>query len=531
MSFTLRLSQDLTAVEAGATVPLSVEIANKGEESDHFEMQVEGLDPEWTALPEPDFTVGSREINPQKIFFKPPRASESLAGNYPFVVRVRSLNTGEARTAQGVLQIKPFHHVSLEVSPKKGFTSPVKPQCPFTLSVMNLGNTEHTLQLAGTDPEEECTYEFESDHLSVGPGHQKQVEVTIRTGSSGWVAPVRLFGFVLSARSVQNPSVMASTQGQLERRPVFSLVSVLTVAAVVAAALLWYAFRPLPPEIRAWADSTVVLRGQPLHYHWRALHAQSVRLEIRRSVEGKVLSPETLEDLPVDGSKDILATNEDTITVTATAVGENKVIEGSPLTASVQEAPKEQPPKISKFKASAAKVKLGEPILFNFDYSDDVAKLVLSPLSDKVILPPAKQIQITPTQIGSVEYQLIAYNSKGGYVKSRPITVEAFQVSEAVILEFVARPQTIQAPDQGTTVSWNVTNAVLVQLDDGSGQLKKVNAADSLPVITDHDVTLKLIATDSHAVTTSKTLLIHVKPAPSPEPPPVFPPTAGGGGE
>src|SRR6185503_11001728 len=98
MSFTIRLSQDLTAVEAGATVPLSIELTNKGEEADRYEMQVEGLDPEWTASPEPVFTVGQHEIHSQKVFFKPPRASESLAGNYPFVVRVRSLESGDART-------------------------------------------------------------------------------------------------------------------------------------------------------------------------------------------------------------------------------------------------------------------------------------------------------------------------------------------------------------------------------------------------------------------------------------------------
>src|SRR4051794_4834833 len=114
MSFTIRLSQDLTAVEAGATVPLSIEVTNKGEEADRFEMQVEGIDSEWTAAPEPVFTVGPGETHSQKVFFKPPRSSESVAGNYPFVVKIRSLNSGDSRTVQGVLQIKPFHHLSME---------------------------------------------------------------------------------------------------------------------------------------------------------------------------------------------------------------------------------------------------------------------------------------------------------------------------------------------------------------------------------------------------------------------------------
>src|SRR5438046_642515 len=124
MSFTIRLAQDLTAVEAGATVPLSIEIKNKGEAADRYEMQVEGLDTEWTASPEPVFNVGANESHSQKVFFKPPRASETLAGNYPFVVKVRSLESGDSRTVQGVLQVKAFHHLSMEISPKKGYLSP-----------------------------------------------------------------------------------------------------------------------------------------------------------------------------------------------------------------------------------------------------------------------------------------------------------------------------------------------------------------------------------------------------------------------
>src|SRR5579862_472827 len=102
MSFTIRLSADLTAAEAGATVPLSIELTNKGSDVDRYEMQVEGLDPEWTASPEPVFNVGGGETHSQKVFFKPPRSSESGAGNYPFVVKIRSLNSGDSRTAQGV---------------------------------------------------------------------------------------------------------------------------------------------------------------------------------------------------------------------------------------------------------------------------------------------------------------------------------------------------------------------------------------------------------------------------------------------
>ncbi|HTQ10317.1 MAG TPA: hypothetical protein VMI31_09625, partial [Fimbriimonadaceae bacterium] len=211
MSFTIRLAQDLTAVEAGATVPLSIEVTNKAEDADRYEMQVEGIDPEWTATPEPVFTVGPHEIHSQKVFFKPPRVSESLAGNYPFVIKVRSLNSGDARTVQGVLEIKAFNHLSMELTPKKGYSTPFRREAEFTLMVMNLGNTEHTLQLSGADPDEECAFDFESEQVTVGPGQQREVVVGVAAAKGGLISSSRLYGFAISARSIQNPNLTAST--------------------------------------------------------------------------------------------------------------------------------------------------------------------------------------------------------------------------------------------------------------------------------------------------------------------------------
>ena len=253
MSFTIRLSQDLTTVEAGATVPLTIEIVNKGGEIDRLEMQVEGLDPEWTASPEPVFTIGPGETHSQKAFFKPPRASESLAGNYPFVVKVRSLNSGDSRTAQGVLQIKAFQHLSMELSPKKGHSTPMHQSFAYTLTLMNLGNSEHTLQLSGADPEEECAYEFPSDQITIGPGQQREIVVSVHAASAGYFSPGKLFGFVISARSIESPSTVASAQGQLERRPLLSPGAILTAVVLLAAFFLWFAVRPKPPTISASA--------------------------------------------------------------------------------------------------------------------------------------------------------------------------------------------------------------------------------------------------------------------------------------
>lgn len=503
-------------------MPVTIEIVNKGEAPDRFEMQVEGIDPDWVAIPEPVFQVGAGEINSQKAFIKAPRASESNAGNYPFVVRVRSLESGEARTVQGVYQLKAFHHLSMELSPKKGFISPTRHNNVFGVTIMNLSNTEHTLQLSGADPEEVCTFEFTQSEVSIGPGQQKVVEVVVNAARPSLISTSQLYGFVINARSIQTPSVSANTQGQLEQRPALTIASLALIVFLVALAALWFAFRPQPPTMRLSAEKASVSSGQTTKIHWSATNASSVKLVIKRSPDGKPdqATDEVFEDQPLTGEKEIVATDAGTVTVTATAIGESKQAASNPVTINVLPPPVVAPPKILKFQASSSRVKLGQPVVFTFSFSDDVDHAVLAPTNEQ-IMPAVTQIEVMPTRTGDITYELIAYNKAGGQA-SRKLTVNIYQASDATILSFKADPATIEAPNDLTLVTWQVTNASLVQLDDGLGNTRTVEASntDGLEVRTDKNIQLKLIATDAKGVTVSKTLQVKYKPLPPTDVPP-----------
>jgi hypothetical protein len=231
---------------------------------------------------------------------------------------------------------------------------------------------------------------------------------------------------------------------------------------------------------------------------------------------------------------DIMARDDETITVTATAIGDSKSVQANPVTVSVRKPDLGPEPKILSFKATKDRVKLGEAVLFTFTYSDDVVKLVLSPTNQQ-ILPPQKQIQIVPTTAGAVEYELFAY-TKNNRSTSKKVTVDAEQVSAAKIIDFSADPSLIQAPDGKTTVKWNVTNAVQVMLDAGDGLgAKEVPFTSSMDVLVDRNVTLKLTAIDSNGIATSKKLSIRYKPLPpatttgtGTSPPPPTTTTTGG---
>ncbi|HSI72560.1 MAG TPA: hypothetical protein VK934_05245, partial [Fimbriimonas sp.] len=76
MSFSVQLTPDMTPVEPGSNTPISVLVVNRSDERDQFEMDIEGIDPEWKAVPVPVFSVEPNENHEEKVFFKPRRTSE-----------------------------------------------------------------------------------------------------------------------------------------------------------------------------------------------------------------------------------------------------------------------------------------------------------------------------------------------------------------------------------------------------------------------------------------------------------------------
>src|SRR3712207_7407490 len=82
---------------------------------------------------------------------RPPRSTL-----FPYTTLFRS---------QGVLQIRAYHHMSMEVQPKRGVFSTFVRQNVFQITLMNLGNTEHTMRLIGTDPDDECRSEEHTSEL------------------------------------------------------------------------------------------------------------------------------------------------------------------------------------------------------------------------------------------------------------------------------------------------------------------------------------------------------------------------------
>ena len=227
----------------------AVEVQNLSDEKVEFELSLEGLEHHWTAVPVPTFGIEPGETRVERFFLKPPRDSESAAGNYPFVVKVRSLDSGESDTAQGSLAINPFYHLSLDVNPKKAAVTPLKRVVETMVTVANLGNVEQSVQLFANDVDDSFAYEFENEHVTLGPGQQREVKLTATSTQSGAFAPSQLHVVTASCRNVENPAYAATTQVHLEQRPLLSPAALIAAAAILLVVFLWILSIPKDPTV------------------------------------------------------------------------------------------------------------------------------------------------------------------------------------------------------------------------------------------------------------------------------------------
>lgn len=524
MSFAVSLSSDTLSVDPGSTQPLSIGVTNHGSEKDHFEIQVEGLDPAWTTLPVDSFVIEPGETQVQKALLRPPRDSESAAGSYPFVVTVRSLNTGNSHSAEAVLEVSPFHQLSMNAEPKRVVLGGLKPAAEFDVTVINLGNTEHELQLFASDPENEVAFEFEHEKVKVGPGQQRNVVVRASTRRSALLANGKLYGVGFSTRSTANPTVAAYAQAQIELRPVIALAPFFTVLGLVALSFAWFATIPKPPKIDLFRpDHTELKVGQSVILNYQVSDASTITLFINNELykttsEGAgniTFSPKD----PGQYTLRLEAKRNDKLT--------SKVVQLN--VAPPDEIPK---PEIERFKVSQTSLVEGEPLTVTFAVNSATTKVEIRPIG---LFPAKDQTTATfkPNWMGAADVVIMATNSTGETVtKSISVTVKPL-VPE--IAAFAISPNKAIGPDAKVTVRWTLKNCSRAELEF-DGQVIPVNATSgSYELTVNKSGPVSVRGWDSKGKPVTKSSMIEWLPeAPSEDPAspggstPVTPPSGNG---
>lgn len=518
MSFQVRLVQPEVSVEPGAHANMSVEIINEGHEPDLFELAVEGIDPEWVAIPVPTFTIGPEKTNTEKVMIHPPRAVESVAGTFSFVVRVRSLNSGEQIEVPASLEVSHFHHLSLDVSPKKGLITTANQSNTFTLTVLNLGNSDHTVQFVATDTDDELVFDFEPGKVQVGPGQEKTVSMTATSNRRPLFANSRLFGFSVTARSSAMPSVAASSQGQLEQRALASPGFVVSILLALTVLALWIWSFPKPPSVDLALSAEKVELGKEINFDWQISNAKTVRLMVDGALVKKSFdSKGTFAYVPTVAREYVVS-----------AIASEGRRESAPVTRKfvVIEPPKVPEPEIFAFRAKTEKVTLGSKVLLEYAINESVTSLILYP--NNMTLDPsvrATEIEVDATREGDVTYTLVAKNAKGVDVQ-KSLRINVVRATKANIIAFRSSEVKVTDPAVPVTLEWQISNAIRAEIFDG----KKTETVDArggqMSVVVDKTTTFVLTAFDADGLTAKRVVKVVVVP---PANPPANPNSQGTG--
>lgn len=524
MGFSVRLANDESTVEPGSSAPVAFEITNDGDQEEEFEVSVEGLDPEWTAIPVPTLWVPAGETRVDRIFIKPPREAESRAGVYPFVIKVRSLDSGEARSAQSSLAVNPFSHVSIEATPKRAELTALNRSAQFEVTVMNLGNTEENLQLYASDVDDLIAFEFGQNTVTLAPGQSKVIAMTATGTKVKALQGLQVAPVTVSTRSTDRPAVAANCQLHVEIRPVVSPGPMIAAFVVLALLVGWILSIPKPPSIANYSvqprQATV---GDQIEIGWEAKNASSVTVEFG----------ETLYEMqPVKGTLPISADKAGKIDIKIIAVSGD--VRSNPISISVdvKEPPTVPEPEILAFSVGRSEVPLGSSIVIDYRLNDAATYAYLEPIG--AIDPKARSIQVpSPPDdlpgkgVKSITYTLIARNAQGHEV-SKKISVKFIKDSKAVISQFEANPPEIDPEAPQVTIRWRVAGAARLELIQGGQRESLTELEGQREFSLGEETTFTLVATDDQGLENRKTITVKLK---KPVAPTVDPGTTGTGGD
>lgn len=299
----LELDHAALTLEPGRPSWLTARITNRGPVADTFLLSVEGLPTAWL---DPTSGGGSGPIAPVRLApgetatltltLQAPRESQSLAGDYPTIVRVRSASNSQV-AATGALRctVLPFEAASLALSP---ISAEARAEADYTLTVRNDGNAPARFALSADDPERLLLFELGQEELQLAPGQTTRVPLTVE-------APRRLIGgperIRFTAYAEPERGEPASAGATFVRLPLLpTWLPLLLLLGLLATTLATLLFRPTGDDIAATTPTPqllptaapgapivaafsvlpeVVAPGEPVTVAWDVRGAERVRID------------------------------------------------------------------------------------------------------------------------------------------------------------------------------------------------------------------------------------------------------------
>ena len=203
----------------GDPVDLVAEVRNAGTTVDQYKIEIENLDPSWYTIIISAVALFPGNNAQIPIRLHPPRASNTLAGMYSFVVRARSqANPTLTGSARGTLEVTPYTVFKAELKPRRVTGR----KGNYRLTLANEGNDEVQVELAGKDPDGTLNYDYKDSTPTVDPGDDATIPVTVKPSTFHFVGKNQHYMFEITAVPVDGNKEAAQTvTGELIHRAIF----------------------------------------------------------------------------------------------------------------------------------------------------------------------------------------------------------------------------------------------------------------------------------------------------------------------
>ncbi len=289
-------------VAPGAHAQAALRVENQGDENDCYFVEVDGLPKGWVRADRVEIELEPGEHGHIQLSLKPLRRSESVPGDHPFTVRVRSQSRpSETLNIPATLRVLPFSGFGLALGSER-----VEGGSSFKLYLHNQGNAPLRLAIQGTDSNQALRFRLPTPQIQLAAGERQTLTGTIVPRRRRLFGPTREHEFALAARALDPSGFVASVPGTyIENSLLPAWVPVLAVPLVLIAAglfavLLLLLFNSddngtpaVAPSIRSLTVSNpAITLGDTVNLTWDVTDAEEVRVFIER---GDTRQPYSLE--------------------------------------------------------------------------------------------------------------------------------------------------------------------------------------------------------------------------------------------
>jgi hypothetical protein len=256
----IRASLSPTSFQAypgGAPVEATLQLQNLGDIVDKFLVEVEGLDESWYSRSASSIALMPQATDQVQILLNPPKKKGVKSKSYPFAVTVRSQSTPEeATTVVAELEVQPAVEFKLSVHP---YRVSCRRKGTFKVTLANIGVSDASLYLDGTDLDEGLKFRFKNDNPEVLAWKTIEVPAVARPKRGSMVGEKKRYDVTLTATTADGNS--QTVNAELHHNPFIG--SWRPILRVIRAVLVLAAVGVLVYFILHWGGGWRTLTSSP----------------------------------------------------------------------------------------------------------------------------------------------------------------------------------------------------------------------------------------------------------------------------